>query len=128
MPTLEKIDHIHIYAPNRLVAEKWYQDVLGFTRVKSLESWFSDGGPLTISNGGGHLALFEHNNKNSTVIAFAVDETNYHLWKEQLTIKNIFFIEDDHDLSWSLYFSDPYGNPYEITSYCYDEITKTKMD
>jgi catechol-2,3-dioxygenase len=28
----------------------------------------------------------------------------------------------DHQVSWSLYFSDPDGNPYEITSYTYDQL------
>ena len=28
----------------------------------------------------------------------------------------------DHQFSWSLYFSDPDGNPYEITSYDYAAI------
>jgi sugar lactone lactonase YvrE len=29
---------------------------------------------------------------------------------------------EDHQVSWSLYFSDPDGNPYEITSYEYGEL------
>jgi catechol 2,3-dioxygenase-like lactoylglutathione lyase family enzyme len=28
----------------------------------------------------------------------------------------------DHDVSWSIYFTDPYGNRLEITTYDYDEI------
>ena len=47
MPELEKIDHVHVYATDRLEAEKWYEEVLGFSRVRELERWFMDGGPLT---------------------------------------------------------------------------------
>jgi len=28
----------------------------------------------------------------------------------------------DHQISWSMYFSDPDGNPYEITSYDYASL------
>lgn len=128
MPTLEKIDHIHVYTPNRLAAEKWYKKVLGFTRVKSLEVWFVEGGPLTIANGGVHIALFEHQEKIATTIAFSVDALNYKAWQHQLSNNKVSFTEYDHDLSWSIYFTDPYGNPYEITSYDYQEITNSKKE
>lgn len=128
MPELEKIDHVHIYAPDRLEAEEWYEEVLGFSRVAKLEKWFKDGGPLTLSNGGVHLALFENNDKKSTTIAFSVDAANYKAWKEQLTRNKVSFVENDHELSWSIYFSDPYENPFEITSYSYDEIANNQPE
>ena len=28
----------------------------------------------------------------------------------------------DHQVAWSLYFSDPDGNPFEITCYDYDSL------
>ena len=28
----------------------------------------------------------------------------------------------DHGKAWSLYFSDPWGNPYEITTYDYELV------
>lgn len=124
MPKLEKIDHIHIYVPDRLRAEKWYRDVLGFTRVESLERWFLEGGPLTLGNGGVHIALFESDTLVNTTVAFSVDALNYEAWKLQLDKHCIGFSESDHALSWSIYFSDPYGNPYEITSYEYEEVSK----
>ena len=31
----------------------------------------------------------------------------------------------DHELSWLLYFNDTDGNPYEITSYEYQQIAGT---
>jgi len=35
-PRLIGIDHVHIYVGNWGEAEKWYQVVLGFTRVEAL--------------------------------------------------------------------------------------------
>ena len=35
--------------------------------------------------------------------------------------KNIEIV--DHDIQFSIYFEDPFGNPYEITSYDYDILT-----
>ncbi len=37
---------------------------------------------------------------------------------EQLTARS--FV--DHDLSWSIYFVDPDGNRFEVTTYDYDEV------
>ena len=28
----------------------------------------------------------------------------------------------DHDKAWSIYFNDPYGNRFEITTYDYDHV------
>ncbi|MFM2485224.1 VOC family protein [Celerinatantimonas yamalensis] len=126
MPQLLKIDHVHIYAPNRLVAEQWYKKVLGFKRVKTLECWFDVGGPLTIENGGVHIALFESNELTSTTVAFAVDASNYIDWKAHLSTFGVIFSESDHELSWSIYFRDPYGNPFEITSYDYELIKQSQ--
>lgn len=126
MPALSNIDHIHIYAPDRLAAEQWYNTVLGFERVKSLEIWFDEGGPLTIANGGVHLALFESENRKSTTVAFSVDAINYELWKKHLSEHGVNFTEYDHDLSWSIYFTDPYENPYEITSYQHEQISRQR--
>ncbi len=124
MPFLIKIDHVHIYVPNQLEAETWYKSVLDFKRVEALERWFINGGPLTIENGGVHIALFQGANNESTTIAFAVDLINYQLWKEVLVKNDIHFSESDHQLSWSIYFSDPYGNLYEITTYEYTDTSK----
>ena len=117
MPVLAKIDHIHIYTPDVLEAEKWYTDVLGFERIESLMPWFEEGGALTIGNGGVHLALFDGDIRTSSTTAFAVDAQNYLAWKKHLKLNAVTYREADHRLSWSIYFSDPYGNQFEITTY-----------
>ena len=61
-PTLERVDHIHVFVSDRGAAESWYADVMGLKRINELEFWAADRGPLTIGDRSGaiHLALFEH--------------------------------------------------------------------
>lgn len=124
-PTLERVDHIHVFVSDRAASEQWYASVMGFTRVNSLEFW-ADGGPLTIGNRSGtiHLALFERPaEKCRSTIALAADAAQFLAWRAHLTKVLARSIEPvDHRVSWSLYFSDPDGNPFEITSYEYAQI------
>jgi catechol-2,3-dioxygenase len=122
-PVLLNIDHIHVYVVDRARAEVWYREVLGLSRVKALEFWAPDAGPLTLGNAGGtiHLALFERPAQVCrSTIAFAASAVEFLAWKTHLSeILGKPISVSDHSLSWSLYFSDPDGNPYEITSYDY---------
>lgn len=125
-PTLQRIDHIHVYVSDRNAAEHWYQTVLGFTRIAALAAWAVDGGPLTLTDASGaiHLALFERTapSRHAT-IALAADAENFLAWLEHLRSFPALAVElEDHALSWSLYFNDPDGNPYEITSYDYETL------
>ena len=125
-PALKGIDHIHVYVADRAAAEVWYARVLGFARDKVLESWARDGGPLTLSDASGriHLALFERpRQKCRSTIALAAGADEFLAWRAHLAAVLDRPPEvEDHQLSWSLYFSDPDGNPYEITSYEYTEL------
>ena len=120
IPAFDRIDHIHVYATDRNRAEQWYADVMGFRRVPELESW-ADGGPLTLSNSSGtvHIALFEAPAQPCrSVIALSVGAEEFVAWRKHLVDKLRRPVEpEDHELSWSLYFADPDGNPWEITSY-----------
>jgi catechol-2,3-dioxygenase len=122
-PTLERVDHIHVFVSDRAASEQWYAKVMGFRRVKDLEFWATDGGPLTIANPSGtiHLALFERPAERCrSTIALAADATQFAAWRAHLSELLARSIEPvDHQLSWSLYFTDPDGNPFEITSYDY---------
>lgn len=122
-PELETIDHIHVYVTNRVAAENWYHEYLGFQRMRKFEQWIEKG-PLTIANGNVHLALFELPHSQKTTVAFGVGCNNFIKWMEHLKNKSIDFRLSDHKLSWSVYFCDPDGNPFEITSYAYDEIAQ----
>lgn len=119
-PGLKNIDHIHVYVHEWAAAESWYQDVLGFERVEALMQWAVPGGPLTMEKPGTgiHLALFEReSNPNTSAIAFGASGEEFLAWKSHLEGKGLELRIADHDLAWSLYFSDPYGNLHEITTY-----------
>ena len=48
IPSLDRVDHVHVYVADRAASEAWYAQVLGLTRVAELAFWASDGGPLTL--------------------------------------------------------------------------------
>ncbi len=120
-PALEGIDHVHVFVSDRAAAEVWYGRVLGLRRVPGLEGWAVDGGPLTLSDPGGrvHVALFEAPTQASrSTIALQADGRAFAAWRRHL--ERALGAPPrlvDHELSWSLYFSDPDGNPFEITTY-----------
>jgi catechol-2,3-dioxygenase len=120
-PELQAFDHIHVFVANRANSEKWYSEVLGLYRTKELEFWATDGGPLTIQNRSGsiHIALFERTPQTCrSTVALRVGAAEYAAWKahlERLLPGQV--SEEDHHVSLSLYFNDPDGNPYEVTTY-----------
>ena len=122
-PKLKSIDHIHIFVDDRQEALKWYKTVLGLKPVKNLLFWAKTG-PLTIGNEDGsvHIALFKGEpNENRSVVAFNTSGKEFIKWHKKIKcvvdgrIKVV-----DHSVSFSIYFKDPYGNPFEITSYDYE--------
>ena len=123
-PKLQSIDHIHINVSDRTASEVWYREYLGFVRDPVFEPWVTEKGPLTLANSEGniHLALFERTEIQNTVIAFKVSAQGLTEWILHLTVVGIDVEPIDHDLSWSIYFRDLDGNPFEITTYEYNEF------
>jgi catechol 2,3-dioxygenase-like lactoylglutathione lyase family enzyme len=123
---MKSIDHVHVTVADRTSAERWYEKALGLTRVKALEFWAPGGGPLTIQNREGtvHLALFEGiPAKHPNTVAFGVDAKAFIRWRRHLSdVLGKQLQPEDHTVSWSLYFTDPDGNRFEITSYGYEAI------
>ena len=122
-PKLKNIDHIHIYVTDRQEALKWYKNVLGLKPVKNLLFWAKTG-PLTIGNEDGsvHIALFKGEpKKNRSVVAFNTSGKEFINWHKKINdVVNGNIEVVDHSVSFSIYFQDPYENPYEITSYDYE--------
>ena len=123
---LNNIDQIHVYVPKRHKALDWYSSILGLEPIQSLLFW-AKSGPLTIGNDEGsiHIALFEGEpNNNRSVIAFNTTGEDFINWHKNISNALSGSIEvDDHSVSFSIYFEDPYGNPYEITSYDYEILS-----
>ena len=127
-PRIRTIDHVHVYVADRSASEAWYKRVLGFARTKEFEVWANDGGPLTIQNSEGtvHIALFERRPlKTRSTIALGVSAVEYMEWKDHL-VQELGEppTSEDHELSLSLYFTDPDGNPYEITTYEHEAVRR----
>ena len=122
-PVLDRIDHVHVYVADREASERWYESVLGFIRIPELAFWSPEGGPLTIGNPSGsvHIALFERPaEKCRSTVAFGASATEFLTWITYLQkVLDRPMQAVDHEVSWSLYFSDPDANPFEITSYEY---------
>lgn len=131
-PDLECFDHVHLFVADRDDSERWYADVMGLTRMPELDFWAAGSGPLTLTNRSGsiHLALFERPPQPCrTVVALSVDAPEFAAWRRHLTkalgtkVKAV-----DHEGAWSLYFTNPGGNPYELISYEYVALASLVND
>lgn len=121
--SLTSIDHIHVYVPDIRQALRWYETTLNFRPDEKLRHWHKEGGPLTLCNGDMALALFERPDKGSGhTVAFRVSASAFIDAIGHLRHQKISFTSADHRLTWSLYFSDPWGNPWEITTWDYHEV------
>jgi catechol-2,3-dioxygenase len=123
VPELQSIDHVHVFTADRGRAEAWYERVLGLTRVKEFEHWATKRGPLFLTNMDRtvSIALFERPwQPTQSTIAFRASGPDFLAWQKRLAEAVGTIDKVDHDGSWSLYFSDLDGNPFEITSYDYE--------
>jgi catechol 2,3-dioxygenase len=128
-PILNAVDHLHVNVGSWSEAEEWYLSVLGFKRIDALMGWAVENGPLTVENPEGtiHLALFESESPKTTdVIAFGATGEEFLNWKAHLEGHGLKLRVTDHKLAYSLYFSDPWQNSHEITTYERDYVV-TKL-
>lgn len=121
-PALVGVDHVHVLVRDRAAAVAWYGSVMGLAPVPELAVWQAGGGPLTLADASGrvHIALFERapSPDNKAVVALGVDAPGFVQWRAHLAQALGQAPEVvDHGLALSLYFRDPDGNPYEITTY-----------
>jgi len=124
-----RIDHVEMFVPSRRKAADWYAEVLGFEVIQEHLDWAEQGGPLMITNDGGNtmVALFKGASQGTVEVrglrrlAFRIDAAGFAAfvgtsgsWRsEPLGRPEI----QDHDKSISVYFSDPWGNLLEVTTY-----------
>ncbi|MEL6793778.1 MAG: VOC family protein [Pseudomonadota bacterium] len=134
-----RIDHVHMEVADRDVAADWYERVLGLRRHPDFAAWADDPmGPLILAGGDGFptLSLFARaaaTPSRDTTVAFRVNATSFVEFIDGLSALNLTDREGsavtrdsviDHDLSWSIYFTDPDMNRLEITTYDYAEVAK----
>lgn len=126
-PDLDGFDHIHVYVANREKAATWFEQVLGFRVNIMLLPWADNvHGPLTIEDPTGkiHLALFTSDEFiPQTAIAFRADGKGFLGWKSYLEEQKLLLRCTNHKVAWSVYFSDPDQNMYEITTYEHDYVS-----
>jgi catechol 2,3-dioxygenase-like lactoylglutathione lyase family enzyme len=138
---VEQIDHVEVFVPDQYAAAAWYRRVLGLEILAEYEDWAPDGGPLMISSDGGRtmLALFagEPQGRHAVVglrrVAFRVDAADFLQFLDRLERVPVYDAISapvgradvvDHDRAFSIYFCDPYGNPYEVTTYEYAPVAQ----
>lgn len=139
---VQQIDHVEVIVPDQYEAATWYQKVFGLEIIPEFEFWAKDGPlMLTTPEAGTKLAVFKgtppHQVTGFVTLAFRTDADGFihflnHI--EDLNLSNhrgVQLTADnaavDHDRSWSIYFRDPWGYPYEITTYDYD-LVKSQLN
>lgn len=122
---LEGIDHIALSVRDVERSAKWYVDVLGFEpRYEGV--W--NGIPTFIGKGTTAIALFPPRARDSAAVpdprpiqmlhfAMRADRSNFLAAQRELKERGIDFEFQDHEISHSIYFSDPDGHELEITTY-----------
>ena len=132
---VEGIDHVAMSVRDVERAAQWYIDVLGFERRFS-EMW--DGFPVFIGKGTTAIALFPVNPDPTSTslaavasakeavtrdevrmlhLAFRANRKSFVAAQEELKQRGTQFEFQDHEISHSIYFSDPDGHKLEITTY-----------
>jgi catechol 2,3-dioxygenase-like lactoylglutathione lyase family enzyme len=137
--SVQQIDHVEMFVPDRHEAAEWYRQVLGLEIIEAYRSWAAPGGPLMIATreGSTKLALFEGASPTGGAtngfhrVAFRTDGEGFVSFLarlEELALRNrdgrpvtaeaVF----DHEMAFSIYFSDPYGHNLELTTYDHESV------
>lgn len=139
---VSQIDHVELLVPDRFQAADWYQKVLGLEIIEDFRFWAEDSsGPLMIGSkeAGTKLALFTGQPIGSVrgtgfhLTAFRVDGEGFFEFLsrlEQLKTEGTKILSSDgkhvtsrdvkdHQKAFSIYFCDPWGHQFEITTYDY---------
>ena len=125
--SVQQIDHVEVFVRDLDAAAKWYCDVLGLTLI---HRWNPE--PIFLGVGGTALALFLSSGPNRARrtepsaesatgwhrVAWRTTKDGFDAAQRHLKDRGIAFRGPiDHDIAWSIYFTDPDGNPLEITYY-----------
>ncbi len=133
---VEGLDHIHVRVRDREAAAGWFARVLGLRPAAGFADWAREaGGPLFLETAGGRpcLALFAGApvTEGDHTIAFRTDAEGFLGFLRGLPSDDFLDREGgrvtagdvlDHDRAWSVYFCDPDGNRFELTTYDYQAV------
>jgi catechol 2,3-dioxygenase-like lactoylglutathione lyase family enzyme len=113
---VEGLDHVAVAVGDQARSEAFYRDVLGLRREHA-EAWGDM--PVAVMRGGSGMALFPQGDGDPGFrhVAFRVDGPNFTLAQQELREAGIDFEFADHDVSQSIYFTDPDGLRLELTTY-----------
>jgi catechol 2,3-dioxygenase-like lactoylglutathione lyase family enzyme len=132
---VQRLDHVHVAVKDRASAIAWYGRVFGLRKHYDYTERGDRLGPVVLSSDGGetHLALFDSKDAVpcSQTVAFRVDAAGFLTFLRRL--EDLEVLDDqgkrvmpkdasDHYNLWLVYFCDPDGNSYEITTYDYKEV------
>lgn len=133
------VDHVELYVTDAPAAADWYERVLGVAPDDAFAEWWEAGtGPLMLAAGDTKLALFERASAtrgegvSPRRVAFGTDADGFLGFLDRLPELSLTDSDgdpvtradvSDHGLSYSLYFTDPDGNPLELTTNDHDEVT-----
>jgi catechol 2,3-dioxygenase len=123
MFAVEGIDHVEVFVRDLEGAVRWYEDVLG---LKKEGRWAE---PVLVGAGGNYLALFKARRSGADNsdddrqpairwrrVAWRTNSHGFTQAQEHLRARGVPFEGPvDHGSSQSIYFTDPDGNPLEIT-------------
>ncbi len=133
---VEGLDHVHVLVGDREAAARWFARVLGLRPAAAFADWAREsGGPLFRETEGGEtgggrpcLALFAGApvTEGDHTIAFRTDAAGFLAFLRRLRAEVLLDRDGsrvtaadvvDHDRAWSIYFCDPDGNRFELTTY-----------
>lgn len=120
---LEQIDHVALRCASLETTKAWYVDTLGFEHVFA---GHGAGVPIILRLGSTLITLFPQKSDepappaNGLIwhLAFrAATYADFRLAQTELQARDVAFQFQDHEISHSIYFSDPDGLLLEITTY-----------
>lgn len=131
---VQQIDHVELFVPDRELAAEWLDRVLGLQVDPDCLQWAEDPrGPLMVktADAGTKIALFQGEPQGEAApvgikrIAFRVGRAGFEdllARLEELGLRNRGRAVPngeyaDHGGARSIYFDDPWGNPFEVTTY-----------
>ncbi len=124
MKKIDRLDHVALVVSNLPASVEWYKNMFGLKPVY-VEDWWSDTEAF-LSIGETIVALFQDNtkeqeplnkNKKGCHSAFRTDRASFEAYKISFQQNEMPHRFVDHKRTLSIYFYDPDGYEWEITTY-----------